>query len=405
MSGTGREVGGRQLRPKLPPLVKSLGAVSFLNDLASEMLYPLLPALVTRGLGAGAVTLGLLDGLSDAGSSLAKLGSGWFSDRRGWRRPLVVAGYAVAAAARPVIGLATAGWQVVLLRSVDRLGKGARTPPRDALIADAAAEEMRGRAFGFHRAMDHAGAVAGPLIATLLLAVAGLGPREVILWTALPGALAVGTVWWALYAGKGPARVEPPVPNSEMLLRDPPPTGRPAGVLFWLIVLFAFSRMPETLMLLRLQDLGLPVALAPVLWALLHVVRTAASYPGGHLADRLGPGRVMVLGWLFYVSVCAGLAGATSAAAGAVWFALFGLVAAATEPAERAYVAAMGGAGKRGRAFGKYHAAVGVAALPGGWVLGTIYDEAGGAAALGLSGALAGALAVVFLLKELRVRR
>jgi MFS family permease len=386
-------------------LVKSLGAVSFLNDLASEMLYPLLPALVTRGLGAGAVTLGVLDGLSDAGSSLAKLASGWLSDRRGWQRPLVVAGYAVAAVARPMIGLATAGWQVVALRSIDRLGKGARTPPRDALIADAAPEEIRGRAFGFHRAMDHAGAVAGPLIATLLLAVAGLGTQAVILCTAVPGALAVGTVWWALYVGRRRESREHPSPKAELAFQDPPASSLPGRILFWLIVLFAFSRMPETLMLLRLHDLGLPVALAPLLWALLHVVRTAASYPGGQLTDRLGPGRVMVLGWLLYVSVCAGLAAAPSSVAGAVWFALFGLVAAATEPAERAYVAALGSAGSRGRAFGKYHAAVGVAALPGGWVLGTIYDKAGGAAALGVSAALAGALAAGLILRELGTLR
>ncbi len=403
MNGGERAVAPPQAHVKLPALVKSLGLVSFFNDLASEMLYPLLPALV-RGLGAGAVTLGVLDGLSEMGASLAKLGSGWLSDRRGWRRLLVVSGYAVAAAVRPVVGLAAAGWQVVALRAADRLGKGARTPPRDALIADAAAPEIRGRAFGFQRAMDHAGAVAGPLVATLLLAVAGLGLREVILWTAVPGVLAVATVWWALYGSRG--KVLEPTDWQGGSQEPGPATSDPrSGFLLWLIVLFSFSRMPETLMLLRLHDLGLPVALAPLLWALLHVVRTAVSYPGGQLTDRLGPGRVMALGWLLYVSVCVGLARAGSAAVGALWFALFGLVAAATEPAERAYVAALGGARKRGRAFGKYHAAVGGAALPGGWVLGTIYDQAGGAVALGVSGALAGALAAVFILGELRTRR
>jgi MFS family permease len=389
----------------LPPIIKLLGAVSFFNDLASEMLYPLLPALVTRELGAGAMTLGVLDGLSDAGSSLAKLGSGWLSDRKRWRRPLVIAGYVVAAAVRPVIGLAASGWQVVALRSIDRLGKGARTPPRDALIADATAEEMRGRAFGFQRAMDHAGAVAGPLLATLLLAVAGLGSREVMLWTALPGALAVGTAWWALYGTRVPGAPRLPAGEAQVILREPAAVGRSGGVLFWLVVLFAFSRMPEALMLLRLHDLGLPVAAAPLLWAVLHVVRSAASYPGGYLSDRLGPGRMMVLGWLLYGSVCAALAAVSSPVAGAVCFASFGLVAAATEPAERSYVAALGGSGKMGRAFGQYHAATGVAALPGGWLLGTIYELAGGGTALVLSGAVAGVLAVGVLLGELSRRR
>lgn len=392
------------MKIRVPPLVKLLAAVSFLNDLASEMLYPLLPALVTRGLGGGAITLGVLDGLSDTGASLSKLASGWLADRPKWRRPLVVAGYSVAALARPLVGLTTASWQVVALRSIDRLGKGARTPPRDALIADAAPPEIRGRAFGFQRAMDHAGAMTGPLIAAALLAGAAISPKGVILWTAVPGLFAVATVWWALYgrAGRKIAAESSrgPLPMAEG--RSPNPLSDTS--LFWLIVLFAFSRMPETLLLLRLHDLGLPVASAPLLWALLHAVRTAASYPGGRLSDRLGAGRMMALGWLLYVAVCSGLASASSAAAGAGWFALFGLVAAATEPAERVYVSALGGAGRRGRSFGKYHAAVGLAALPGGWLLGTIYDRAGGPRALGASAGFAALLALAFWVAEYRAR-
>ncbi|HET7039707.1 MAG TPA: MFS transporter, partial [Gemmatimonadales bacterium] len=144
--------------PRLPPVVRGFGAVSFLNDLASEMVYPLLPALLTRTLGAGALALGALDGVADAVSSAVKVGAGWLSDRAGWRKPLVLAGYAIAAVTRPVMGWAGAAWQVVALRGLDRLGKGARTPPRDALIADAVELNLRGRAFGYQRAMDHAGA-------------------------------------------------------------------------------------------------------------------------------------------------------------------------------------------------------------------------------------------------------
>lgn len=349
-------------------------------------MYPLFPALVTRTLGGGAVTLGALDGLSDAASALAKVGSGWLADRPGWRRPLVVLGYAVAAAARPVIGLASQAWQVVMLRSADRLGKGLRTPPRDAVIADATNADMRGRAFGFHRAMDHAGAVAGPLVATALLTVGGLSPSAVVLWTAVPGAMAVAMVWWALYSrrerGKG---------NGETLTVEPasaPFLFPPSRFPFFLIIAFAAVRMPETLFLLRLQDLGLAVALTPVLWAALHVVRSAASYPGGWLSDRLGPLVAMAIGWVIYGAVCAGLATASGPVAGAGWFLAFGLVAAATEAAERAYVAAAGGAGRRGLAFGAYHAAAGLAALPGGIALGLVYARASGSAALVASGAL-----------------
>lgn len=390
------------MKVAVPPLVRLLGAVSFLNDLASEMLYPLLPALVTRGLGGGAVTLGVLDGLSDAGASLSKLLSGWLADRRKWRRPLVVGGYAVAALARPLVGLATASWQVLTLRTIDRLGKGARTPPRDALIADAAPPEIRGRAFGFQRALDHAGAMTGPLVAAALLAGAAVSPQEVILWTAVPGLCAVAAVWWALYGHLGKEVVVETSSQAPAGAEKGSPNPLADTTLFWFIVLFAFSRMPETLLLLRLHDLGLPVAAAPLLWALLHAVRTAASYPGGLLSDRLGSGWVMALGWLLYVAVCAGLASASSATSGAGWFALFGLVAGATEPAERVYVSALGGAVRRGQSFGKYHAAVGLVALPGGWLLGTIYDRAGGAWALGASGAFAFLLAVGFLAVEYR---
>src|SRR3990172_10749639 len=173
------------------------------------MVYPLLPAFVTGGLGGGALTLGMLDGLSDAGAAAARLWSGWLSDRRGWRRPLVVLGYAVAAVARPLIALAGAGWHVVGLRTADRLGKGMRSPPRDAVIADATPASLRGRAFGFHRSMDHAGATMGPLIAAALLTYAGLSPGHVIAAAALPGAFAVLVVWLTLRKepGSEPATV------------------------------------------------------------------------------------------------------------------------------------------------------------------------------------------------------
>lgn len=353
-------------------MVKSLGAVSFLNDFASEMMYPLLPALVTRVMGGGAVLLGVLDGLSEALAAVSKVVSGRLADRPGWRRPLVMLGYSVAAAVRPIVGVATAGWQVVGLRSLDRLGKGARTPPRDSIIADASHWDIRGRAFGFHRAMDHAGAVLGPLVATAMMVFLGMSERGVIFWTLVPGVLAVVLVWLTLYS------------------------------VFFLIIAFAFTRFPETLFLLRLHDLGLPVALAPVLWAVLHVVRAGASYPGGWLSDALGARRVMAVGWLWYALVCSGLALVESAWAGALWFTLFGLVAALTEPAERAFVAARGGDAERGRAFGMYHALVGIAALPGGWLLGLIYQHAGGAPALWVSAGLA--LLLVLAYPAMRTR-
>src|SRR5574341_415184 len=293
-------------REKLPPVVKSLGAVSFFNDLASEMIYPLIPALVTRTLGGGAIALGLFDGISELTASLAKLWAGWLADHPRWRRPLIIGGYLVAAVTRPVIGATSAAWQVIALRAADRVGKGVRTPPRDAVIADATVPTMRGRAFGFHRAMDHAGAVVGPLLAAALLG-AGLTPDGVILWSVLPGLVAVAVVVLAMQGlGNGKRETgnvdQEPGPGSGA--SDPPQSSR---WVFTLVVLFSFARFPETLLLLRLQDLRLPVAVIPLVWAGLHVVRTFGSYPGGKLADVFGPRRVMLGGWVLYGLVCVGL--------------------------------------------------------------------------------------------------
>jgi len=376
---------------KLPPVVKALGSVSLLNDLASEMVYPLLPAFVTRGLGGGALALGALDGIADAVSAVVKIAAGWLGERRAWRRPLIVAGYALAAATRPLMGLSAAAWQVVALRAADRIGKGARNPPRDTVIADAVDGGQRGRAFGFQRAMDHAGAMIGPLVATALMALLAWTPRRVIIWSAVPGVVAVLVAVLALRRAPTHAAPEPPPAATPM------PAGAPPAPLVGLILLFALTRLPETLLLLRLQERGVPVAVIPVVWALLHVVRSASSYPGGRLADRIGPARMMLGGWAVYAVVCVGLALTVSPVAAGAWLLGYGLVAAATESPERMFVAAWGGRATRGRRFGLYHAGVGLAALPGGLALGALYEWRGGTAALLASGAAGGLLALAGL--------
>lgn len=381
---------------KLPRIVKSLGAVSLLNDLASEMMYPLLPALVAS-LGGGAIALGTLDGTADAVASIVKLFAGRLADRRGWRRPLIIGGYALAAVARPVVGVAAAAWQVVTLRAVDRLGKGARNPPRDAVIADASPLAIRGRAFGFHRMMDHTGAMIGPLVAFALLRGLRLTPSAVILWTAIPGVAAVLVVAWALAGrargGDAPGEQASPPPA--------PPSGggprAPSTSLVVLIVAFAFARFPETLMLLRMQDLGVSLAFIPIVWALLHAVRMGASYPGGWLTDRLGSAGTMLIGWAIYAAVAAGLATAAGEWTAVGWFLTFGVVAGATESPERALVAAWGKRRERGTKFGIYHASIGLAALPGGIALGVLYEKVNATTAFAASAAVAGLLLLIGL--------
>ena len=378
-------------RQKLPRQVKLFGAVSLLNDFASEMVYPLLPAFVTGVLGGGAIALGALDGAADAASALVKLVAGRLADRPSRRGPLIVIGYFVAAAVRPVIAITATAWQVVGLRVVDRLGKGLRTPPRDALIADVTPAPIVGRAFGLQRGLDHVGAVIGPLVAWWLLEH-GADVRKVIVASLVPGVLVLVLAMWAVRGGEGrrgaakEAAAET-LPPSAAIRRLPPP--------IIAIAFFYLLRMPETLLILRAQTLGIAVALMPLLWAALHVVRSSTSFLGGALADRIGPSRTMWLGWVSYVALAAGMALAATPLAAWILFLAMGFVAGLTESPERALVAAATG-GQRGSGFGVYHALTGVAALVGGVVLGIVFQETTGATAFVVSAAAALGLVILW---------
>ncbi len=377
-------------RQQLPRQVKLFGAVSLLNDFASEMVYPLLPAFITGVLGGGAVALGALDGAAEAAASLVKLVSGRLADRASRRGPLIVGGYFLAAAVRPIIALTAAAWQVIVLRIVDRLGKGLRTPPRDALIADVTPAPMVGRAFGLQRGLDHVGAVIGPLVAWLLLS-RNADVRTVILASIIPGVLVLVLATWAVRDREG-RRGAAKEAAAETL---PPPAGLrrlPPAVIA--IAFFYLLRMPETLMILRAQNLGVAVALVPLLWAALHVVRSSTSFVGGALSDRIGPSRTMWIGWLSYVALAAGMAFAASPLAAWVLFLALGVVAGLTESPERALVSAATG-GRHGSGFGVYHALTGVAALVGGLALGLVFQRVSGATAFTVSAV--GALGLVIL--------
>lgn len=382
------EAAARTASPRLPRAVWWFGATSFTNDFASEIVYPLLPAFVTRTLGGGALALGLLDGLADATAAGFKLLSGYLAERPRLRGPLVVGGYALAAIVRPLVAMAGAVWHVVALRAADRLGKGARTAPRDVMIAEAVPAELRGRAFGLHRGADHAGAVLGPLAATALLA-AGFSVREVFWVAAIPGALAVLLAWMAVRAvGSRDLEVGSELGaagTSDFRLRT---SDGSLAALLAAVALAAFLRAPETLLILRAQDLGVPLAAVPVLWAGLHVVRSAASYPGGALSDRWGPRRTLATGWLAYAALAWAFAAAHTGAQALAVFLAFGIVAALTESPERALVAAAMGGARRGRAFGWYHGALGAVALPGAALFGWIYQSAGAETAFLLSAGL-----------------
>ncbi len=370
----------------VPAKVKGLALVSLFNDLASEMVYPLLPAFVTRTLGGSAVALGALDGAADLASAALKWASGRLADRAGWRRPLILFGYLTAVLIRPLIAFAGAAWQVVGFRVLDRVGKGIRTSPRDAMIADIAPAPVRGRAFGLHRGADHLGAVVGSLAAWYFLRT-GADVRQVIGWSLFPGLVALGALAVVLRGREGEGEASGPGGAERA---EPEPRRASAGPVFWMPVLalaaLTFCRVPEALLLLRLQDVGVNVALVPLVWAALHVVRSAGSYPGGRLSDGIGPRLTVAAGGVVFAATV-GAMGLPLGPGGVVAaFLGFGLVAGLTESAERSLVARLSPA-RTGTGFGAYHALTGAAALPAALAFGGIYRQAGGPAALGVSAA------------------
>ncbi len=343
---------------RMDPGVVALGWVSFLSDVASDMIYPLLPDFLTRTLHAGPAALGLIEGVAEATASFMKMASGWWSDRVRKRKPIVVAGYSIAAVARPLIGLAASWGQVLAIRFADRVGKGIRTSPRDALLADMVPPEQRGRAYGLQRSMDNAGAVAGPLLAALLLKFVFDDERSVFLLAAIPGVLAIAVL---LTRVRETPRREGAAPGRE----------EPAGKLprrFWTVigifVLFTLASSTDAFLLLKAGDAGVPLWQIPLLWALFNGVKAAGGVPGGVLADRMGRVPTILAGWTVYAIAYVGFAYA--AGPSQIWalFAFYAFFYALTEGAERALVVDLVPSAFRGRAFGAFHASVGFATLP-----------------------------------------
>jgi MFS family permease len=358
--------------------VWALGWVSFLSDVSSDMIFPLLPDFLTRVLGAGPAVLGLIEGVAEATASLMKAVSGWWSDRSRRRKPIVVAGYSIAAVARPLIGLAASWPQVLAIRFADRVGKGIRTSPRDALLADLVPAGERGRAYGLQRAMDNAGALAGPLIAAALLKFFIDDERHVFLLAAVPGALAVAVLAWRVRESPRAALApSPPATENVLSRRNRHRVGGalPARlkVAIAIFVVFTLASATDAFLLLRARDLGIALWQLPLLWAMFNGLKAAAGVPGGILADRLGRVRAILAGWVVYAVAYFGFALASRPEH--VWglFAFYSVFFALTEGAERALVADLAPPALRGRAFGAFHASVGLAALPASVLFGVLW--------------------------------
>ena len=394
--------------------VFALGLVSFFTDVSTEMIYPLLPAFFSSLVPPAAVAwyVGLMEGLAESTASLLKVYAGHLSDRMNRRKPLALAGYLISGVLRPLTALATAGWQVVALRTCDRIGKGIRTAPRDALLSESVAGDIRGRAFSFQRLMDHAGAVTGPLVATAFLyTVLGrsllwhqeggpASPSEAaaLRWlfasAAFPGIAAALSLWRLV-------REEPPATRPGKAPREGP-GGEDAGlpprffVFLLAVVIFTLGNSSDLFLIFYAQTrFGLGLGWIINLWILLHASKILWSLPGGYLADKAGRRATIVAGWMIYALVYLGF----PLVSGLLWtcalFFLYGAFYGLTEGAERALVADIVAPCERGKAYGWYHGAVGAAALPASIVFGLFWMKFGAKAAFFTGSSLAGTASMI----------
>jgi MFS family permease len=374
-------------RTRLPRPVWLVSWTSFFTDTASEAVYPIMPLYLTRVLGGTAMAIGVIEGAAEALNSLLKIVTGRLSDRWRARKPFVVAGYCVSTAARPLVALATSWTHVLLVRLADRVGKGVRSAPRDALLAAWSTSSNRGYVFGLNRSMDHAGAIVGPLLASLFLWFCPDQFRMLFALTIVPGVLAVLMLLPVpdVRADAAESRADGAGPSSA--------EAGPLGVRFYrflgVVLLFSLGNSTDAFLLLRLSDTGVGAAWIPITWAALHVVKAVMSPIGGLVSDRMSRRGVIASGWLVYAAVYGGFAVASRAATLVPLFLVYGVYYGLTEGVEKAVVADLAPAASRGTAFGAYHAVIGVGALFASLVFALVWKTAGAPAAFALGAALA----------------
>ncbi|MSR56907.1 MAG: MFS transporter [Planctomycetaceae bacterium] len=369
--------------PPLPRNVKVLGMASLLNDTASEMIFPLLPNFLLTILGGNRFYLGLIEGAADSVASLLKLWSGGRSDRAGRRKGFILFGYSLAAIARPLVGVIFAPWQLFLVRFGDRIGKGIRTSPRDALIACSTTPSMRGRAFGFHRAMDHLGAAIGPLLAAGFLFLWPEHLRPLFLLTVVPGLLVVCLLVFGLR--ETPA-TESPLERLHLTLK---PFDHNFRRYLLALLVFTLGNSSDAFLLVRAGELGVPVSMLPLLWCAFHVVKSSSNLLLGRAVDKFGPRPFIFLGWLVYAGVYLAFALAKSAWEAWACFLCYALFFGLTEPAEKTLVANLVESERKGLAYGWYNFAIGIATLPASLIFGALYQFCGPLVAFGWGTALA----------------
>ncbi|MDY6796166.1 MAG: MFS transporter [Actinomycetota bacterium] len=373
-----------------------LGLVSFFNDLSSEMVYPLLPTFITEFLGAGAFFLGLVEGLADSIASLLKLFSGWISDRLRRRKGLVVGGYSVSTLSRGTLALVVAPWQALLAWFFNRVGKGVRTSPRDALIADSCLESGRGRGFGYQRSMDHTGALLGAALASILITAFEMGYRTLFAIAFVPMIFGIALLVFGVREARVPVRATA-IPGERLNLSLKPFDRRFKWTLLAVLV-FTLGNSGDAFLLLRArQGSGISLALLPALWGVLHVVKAGVSIPGGTLSDRLGRKAIILSGWAIYVLAYLGFAFLE----GPFWiwilFVVYGFYFV-TEAVEKALVADLVPVELRGTAYGIYNFTVSATILPASLLMGLLWESIGSQYAFVIGACLAAAAMAIFAL-------
>ncbi len=385
------------MKKKLPKTVVGLGFVSLFTDISSEAIFPLLPAFLAQ-LGASNTFIGLIEGASELVASVLKYLSGLVADRFARLKPLVLVGYGISTIVRPLVALAAAPWHVLAVRVGDRVGKGVRTSPRDALIAGVTDPSIRARAFGFHRAMDHTGAAVGTILGAGLLWLMGVDGdaaadggklRTVFLLAAVPGVFAMV----ALALTREPPRPAPITPAPAGSRALPPPLKRALVPM----ALFAFANATDVFILVKAARLGAPPITAPLLWLALHFVTAGTATAGGRLADRHGKRNALALGWAVYAVTWSAVGFAQTTLSLFVLTAVYGASHGLVEGSEKALVAELAAGSGRGKAFGAYNMVIGFTALAASTIFGVVWDWFGSVAAFAGSGAFALLAAAVLL--------
>lgn len=390
-------------RRTLHPTVILASLVSLLTDISSEMIVPILPLFLVGALRTPVVVIGVIEGVAEATAGLLKVYSGWLSDRIGRRKPLMLAGYGLSNLIKPVFALTTAWPQVLAIRFADRVGKGIRTAPRDALIADVTDPAVRGRAYGLHQALDRLGEAIGPLAAFAVLALTGDNYRLAFLGSAVPAALAMAVLALVRDPGRAraaaPATAVPPAAAPPLLsLRG---LDRPLLVLIAVATLFALGNSSDAFLILRARELGMGARWVPLAYLTVKLAASLAAIPLGRLSDRAGRRGVLAGGYAVFGASYIGFALAGGPAAAWALFAVYGLYLAGTKGVERAFISDLAPGSRRGTALGAFAACTGAAALPASLLTGLLWERFGSGAALGASGAL-GLLAAVALLALVR---